>query len=222
LAGGLTIDSRSLFPERDAEPQVILTPAKHDGASVVLYPHFASTTEAEKWMTALTTELDWAQRSITIFGKRHLQPRLVAWHGDAGVRYRYSGQTLSAEGWSDALRIIRERCETETGHRFNSVLCNLYRDGNDAMGWHADNEPELGSHPVIASVSLGCARRFDLRHKKSGETHRIPLPAGSLLVMAGSTQQHWVHQVPRTKKVGEARINLTFRHIEAPVSPVPT
>jgi alkylated DNA repair dioxygenase AlkB len=102
------------------------------------------------------------------------------------------------------------------------VLCNLYRDGNDAMGWHADNEPELGSHPVIASVSLGCARRFDLRHKESGETHRISLPAGSLLVMAGSTQQHWVHQVPRTKKVGEARINLTFRHIKASVSPVPT
>lgn len=207
------MEEQPLFPEHRGQPHTILCPDAHDGASVVLYPDFVDSAQGAQWFDALSQELDWAQRSITLFGKRHLQPRLVAWHGDPGVCYRYSGQTLTAAGWTHTLEAIRLRCESLLGARFNSVLCNLYRDGNDAMGWHADNESELGDNPVIASVSLGCPRRFDLRHRDSGETHRVPLPTGSLLVMAGTTQKHWVHQIPRSKKIDAPRINLTFRYI---------
>lgn len=207
------MEEQPLFPEHSGQPQAILTPEAHDGASVTLYPDFVEHEQAIQWFDALSQELNWAQRSITLFGKRHLQPRLVAWHGEPGVRYRYSGQSLTAQGWSPTLETIRQRCESSIGERFNSVLCNLYRDGNDAMGWHSDNESELGRDPVIASISLGCPRRFDLRHRHTGETHRIPLPSGSLLVMAGSTQRYWVHQVPRSKKIDAPRINLTFRRI---------
>ena len=143
-----------------------------------------------------------------------MQPRLVAWFGDPGAAYTYSGLQLVPEPWSERLGSLRARTEGAAGHPFNSVLCNLYRDGNDSMGLHADAEPELGPNPVIASVSLGATRRFVLRHAKDrGERLDLDLAGGSLLVMSGTTQHFWRHGVPKQKKITDSRINLTFRRI---------
>ncbi len=204
-----------LFGNAEGVDSVItlIDPETHAGASVQIYPHAFSDEQASCLYRQLHEDLDWQQREILIYGKRQLQPRLVAWHGDSGVTYRYSGQTLTTAPWTGALEEIRTRCQQLSSGVFNSVLCNLYRDGNDAMGWHADDEPELGPTPVIASVTLGHPRRFDLRHKSTGETHQVMLPHGSLLVMAGTTQNHWKHQIPRSKKVTGSRINLTYRQV---------
>lgn len=148
-----------------------------------------------------------------MIGRDVLVPRLVAFCGEPGMRYRYSGRDHEAAPWTPTLRAILDRLIATTGTRFHTVLCNHYRDGNDAMGRHADDEPELGPAPVIASVSLGAERRFDLRHRSTRETVRTVLPSGSVLVMSGATQRHWVHAVPRQARVREARINLTYRTI---------
>lgn len=204
-----------LFGSADPSDEAItlLDPAEHAGAQAWVYAQAFSGEEADRLYQLLHEELDWQEREILIYGKRHKQPRLVAWHGDHGVNYRYSGQTLTTTPWTPALEQVRARCQQLTAHTFNSVLCNLYRDGNDGMGWHSDDEPELGPTPVIASVTLGEIRRFDLRHKTTGATHQIMLPHGSLLVMAGNTQAYWKHQVPRSKKVAGPRINLTYRQV---------
>lgn len=173
--------------------------------------HFLTSDEAEHARQTLIKELDWQQESITLFGRSVLQPRLQAWHGDK--RYTYSGLTMAPKPWTPTLHHLRQLCEQVSGSNFNSVLANLYRDGQDSMGWHQDNEPELGRQPVIASLSLGDSRRFLLRHLHSKEKLELSLGNGSLLVMAGSTQQFWQHSVPKTKQPRSARINLTFRHI---------
>jgi alkylated DNA repair dioxygenase AlkB len=149
-----------------------------------------------------------------MFGRSIPQPRLTDFRADPGVSYRYSGLTLEARPWTDDLAGLRRFAEDMAGQRFNSVLCNLYRDGRDYMGWHADNEPELGPNPVIASLSFGARRRFTLK-PRSGQEERVEfeLECGSLLVMRGDTQRHWLHQLPRAARVREARINLTFRDI---------
>lgn len=200
-----------LFDNGFEAPQQLIEP--NDGGDVRLYPHIIDQGSADHFLAELTDTIKWEQRAITVYGKRHLQPRLIAWHGDPGIRYRYSGDTLIAEQWTPALLALRALCERECGVRFNSVLLNRYRDGQDAMGWHADNEIELGDKPVIASISLGEMRRFDLRHRKSREKRSARLPHGSLLVMAGETQVYWEHQIARSRKVMDERINLTFRHI---------
>lgn len=189
----------------------VVTP--RDNGSVSVFPSAIPAARAEAQFRSLLGEIDWEQRSIFVYGKRHNQPRLVAWHGDHGKTYRYSGDTLIAKPWTEPLVELRVACETLAEHTFNSVLLNLYRDGNDAMGWHTDNEPELGNNPVIASLSLGETRRFDLKHKLTGEKRSVHLGNGDLLVMSGDTQVHWVHQVPRSAKVSAPRINLTFRTI---------
>jgi alkylated DNA repair dioxygenase AlkB len=177
-------------------------------------PQFLPRSVADRLLLALSGEVDWAQRPIVMFGRRVLQPRLTAFHGDAGVAYRYSGKTLSAKGWTPALGELRDWLRKRLGQDFNCVLCNLYRDGRDAMGWHADNEPELGLEPLIASISLGAPRRFQLKPRSAnGERVELVLEHGSLLVMSGDLQQHWLHQLPRALKIGEPRINLTFRQI---------
>ena len=142
-------------------------------------------------------------------------PRLSCWIGDADAHYRYSGQDFVPEPWTPALAELRTALSADLGVAFNSVLCNLYRDGRDAMGWHSDAERELGAQPTIASLSFGATRRFRLRPRGGGATHDIALEAGSLLLMAGVTQQNWRHALPRTAKPVGARINLTFRHISA-------
>jgi len=138
---------------------------------------------------------------------------LVAWHGDPEAAYRYSGVTHAPCPWTPALRDIQTRLESYCGVRFNSVLGNLYRNGNDAMGWHADNERELGPEPFIASVSLGAERRFEMRHNQSRDILRLPLAHGSLLTMGGAFQAHWRHRIPRQPAILGPRINLTLRII---------
>jgi len=148
---------------------------------------------------------------VTVHGKEHPQPRLTSWHADPGCTYRYSGLSLDPDPWTPELLELRGRLEGFCDASFNSVLANLYRDGGDAMGWHADDEPPLGRNPTIASLSLGAPRRFVLRHRQTGAKHEFALGRGSLLVMGGTTQHHWQHAVPRTAKKVEGRLNLTWR-----------
>ena len=170
---------------------------------------------ADHIFVQLREELIWEQKPIKIFGKEMLQPRLVAWYGDPGITYTYSGLTLQAHPWHSTLWEIKQTLENTLSTQFNSVLCNLYRDGQDSMGWHADDEPELGPNPVIASLSFGASRMFHLRHKTDLDlpTAKIALEHGSLLVMGGDTQTFWKHQLPKTRRTIGPRINLTFRKI---------
>jgi alkylated DNA repair dioxygenase AlkB len=147
---------------------------------------------------------------------RHPVPRLLAWHGDAQAVYRYSGILHKPLPWTALLTEIRERVTSSLGQSFNAVLLNLYRDGQDSMGWHSDDEPELGSEPLLASLSLGGTRRFDLRRKGHTRIEQsLALTHGSLLVMGGQTQHHWQHQVAKTRRCCDVRLNLTFRTIQA-------
>jgi alkylated DNA repair dioxygenase AlkB len=159
----------------------------------------------------LIDDTAWREETITVYGKRHLQPRLTAWHGEAA--YTYSGLRNEPLPFTPLLSMIRAAVEDATGRRFNSVLLNYYRNERDSMGMHADNEPELGPEPVIASVSFGATRRFLLRHRRSGRTLRLDLTDGSLLLMAGKLQQHWLHGINKQTRPAGARINLTFRYI---------
>ncbi|WP_036800342.1 alpha-ketoglutarate-dependent dioxygenase AlkB family protein [Photobacterium marinum] len=174
-------------------------------------PHLISQAEADSYFQRLSEELNWRQETIRMFGRDVLQPRLQAWCGDAV--YTYSGLTMEPQSWTPTLLAIKAACEKVSEVRFNSVLANLYRGGQDYMGWHRDNEPELGVQPVIASVSLGESRRFILKHMETKQKLEFNLESGSLLVMAGNTQQCWVHSVPKTRKPKAGRINLTFRLI---------
>lgn len=162
-------------------------------------------------LARLIAETDWRAETVVVYGKRHLQPRLSAWHGTKA--YRYSGLNLAPAPLSPLLETIRQAVEDATGRRYNSVLLNYYRDGRDSMGMHSDDEPELGPEPAIASVSFGATRPFVLRHKASKETSRLPLTDGSLLFMAGNMQAHWMHGINKTAKPLGARVNLTFRNI---------
>jgi alkylated DNA repair dioxygenase AlkB len=159
----------------------------------------------------------WEQKQVFVYGKWHLTPRLTAWQAAPGIRYRYSGQTHEAAPMAPAIRALADQLAADFEVPFNSVLLNWYRSGQDAMGWHADDEPELGPEPVIASVSLGATRRFVLKHKtdKRQKAH-FDLTHGSLLLMKGRLQHDWLHALPRTAKVSTGRINLTFRQVFKP------
>ena len=160
----------------------------------------------------MLTGIDWQQEDIVMFGEHRRVPRLVAWHGDPGTAYTYSGTAHEPLPWTPTLQCIRDRVEALTSHSFNSVLLNRYRDGRDGMGWHADDERELGHEPAIASVSLGATRRFKLRHRRRRDAvATIDLAHGDLLLMAGATQHAYVHAVPKTTRAVGERINLTFR-----------
>jgi alkylated DNA repair dioxygenase AlkB len=179
-----------------------------------LWPAAFEPEEASRLFDSLRTAIHWRQEEIVIFGQRRPVPRLVAWHGDPGASYRYSGTDHHPEPWTLALECARARVRELSGVEFNAVLLNLYRDGRDGMGWHADDEPELGRDPVIASVSLGAPRRFCLRHRRRKDLKLdLELPHGSLLVMAGPLQHHWVHALPKTRRPVGERINLTFRRV---------
>lgn len=168
------------------------------------------------WEARLWSTLSWASREIILFGRPVLQPRLVDWYADPGVAYRYSGVTLGPNPWPRNLDRLRQRLDAEFGTAFNSVLCNAYRDGSDSMGWHADDEPELGPQPVIASLSLGATRRFRIRPRDGGESVGVDLEAGSLLMMSGNSQARFQHALPKTKRPVGLRINLTFRQVKGP------
>ena len=170
--------------------------------------------EAVVLFDALRAEIRWERHRVRIRGREVDCPRLSGWEGDAA--YSYSGLTLLPAPWTPRVAAVRRRLEAATGAAFNSVLANLYRDGADRLGWHADDEPELGPAPVIASASFGAPRRFLLRPKRGGGASvPIVLEPGSLLVMRGPTQRHWLHSIPPTRRPVGPRINLTFRRIHA-------
>lgn len=184
-------------------------------AQVTLYRDFLSAAESDTYLDTLVSEINWKQETIRVPGGPVPLPRLTAWYGDAGTTYSYSGITVQPNAWIMPLITLKQRIEAVAGVTFNSVLLNYYRDGSDSVGWHSDDEPELGINPVIASLSLGAARAFQFKHRHDPVLRRsIELTHGSLLIMAGATQHHWKHQVPKTKQAIAARINLTFRVIE--------
>lgn len=177
-------------------------------------PTWLAAEEAAGAFEQLRLAVPWQRHRIRMFGRMVDSPRLSCWMGDADAHYRYSGSDFVPQPWLPVLQTWRERLQADLGQSFNSVLVNYYRDGADAMGWHSDDEPELGAEPVIASLSLGATRRFLLKHRSRPELKlALALPAGSLLVMAGSTQAHYRHALPRTARPVGGRINLTFRWV---------
>lgn len=184
------------------------------GASISLDPHWLPPEQGDRLFEALHAGIDWEVHRIRMFGRLVDSPRLSSWIGDAGAGYVYSGVRFEPRPWPPMLAALRDRVSAVAGEQFNSVLANLYRNGRDAMGWHSDDERELGSRPVIASVSLGAARRFALKHRRlPGPRLALELGHGSLLLMAGETQSNYRHCLPRTARPIGPRINLTFRRI---------
>jgi len=185
------------------------------GADVRL-ARFCVAAAAQTWFARLLAEVPWERHRLRIFGRAVDSPRLSCWIGDADAVYTYSRTRFEPRPWTPALRELRTALSRICGEVYNSVLCNLYRDGHDAMGWHSDDEPELGTAPVIASLSFGATRRFRLRHRRDPALRaEIPLESGSLLLMAGATQKNYRHDLPRTAREVGPRINLTFRNIGA-------
>ena len=180
---------------------------------VRLYEDALAEADALRLFEQLMAVTPWRQEIATVMGRRVPIPRLTAWHGAAG--YVYSGIRMAPAPWNAPLLEIKAAAKACAGQAFNSVLLNLYRDGRDSVSWHADNEPGLGRNPIIASISLGAARRFQMRHRQRDERLALDLPPGSCLVMAGPTQHHWLHQVPKTSRAVGPRINLTFRAMGA-------
>jgi alkylated DNA repair dioxygenase AlkB len=185
-----------------------------DGVELVLIKTFYNQHESDVLFTSLLNRLDWQEEDIFIFSKWVKVPRLICWYGDPDAYYKYSGVNHQPKPWTLELQNIREKVQQYCQCTFNSVLANLYRDGGDSMGCHADDEKELGINPVIASLSLGEERLFKLHHTKSKQTLNIHLQHGDLLVMGGTCQQYWLHSVPKTKALKKPRINLTFRKIQ--------
>jgi len=175
--------------------------------------NFFDKSESDVYFKTLLEEIKWKQESMNMYGKTLDFPRLTAWHGDNDKPYSFSGITLKPESWTPTLLEIKRQIETKAQVAFNSVLLNLYRNGNDSISWHTDAEKELGRNPVIASVNFGATRKFQLRHNTSNEKIELNLSHGSLLIMQGELQHFWQHQVPKTKQAVKERINLTFRTI---------
>ncbi|MEM9533365.1 MAG: alpha-ketoglutarate-dependent dioxygenase AlkB [Pseudomonadota bacterium] len=207
FAAAATAAGSSLARDTGAAEDIAL----RDG-QLRFWPRAVAPALADQWFSGLNDELAWHQEQLRLYGRWVKVPREVAWHGDAGATYRYSGKTHNPEPWTATLAEIRSWLTALTGHPVNSVLGNRYRDGQDAMGWHADNEPELGPEPAIVSLNLGATRRMRFRRTdQRRDTFHLDLPGGSVLVMSGPTQQHWQHCITRTAKPVAPRINLTFR-----------
>ncbi len=185
------------------------------GGSLRFWPQFLDADSADGLLNSLLQSVVWEQSRIVVAGRPHLIPRLNAWFGDTNAHYSYSGVRLSRQDWPPELSLLRENISKLTGSAFNSALLNLYRDGRDSVAWHSDDEPELGTDPVIASLSLGATRRFDLRTKatRGRRQMQIPLTHGSLLLMGVGTQRVWQHRVAKTLGDAGPRVNLTFRNI---------
>lgn len=181
-------------------------------------PHFVEPAEADRTLEALLARGDWQRLRSRLFGREVELPRLTAWWGDPEARYRYSGITHVADGWPCFVAALRDRLQVELGAGFNSVLANRYCNGKQYMGWHSDDEVELGERPVIASLSFGAERRFLMRHRKRQDvkTFEWVLGHGSLLLMRGETQRHWKHRLPPAARCGGERVNLTFRQVRTP------
>lgn len=185
-------------------------------ASLQMDAGWLPASRADALMAELREGLDWEVHRIRMFGRMVDSPRLSSWIGDPGAGYVYSGTRFEPRSWHRALLQLRQELQSLLGVEFNSVLANRYRDGRDAMGWHSDDERELGARPVIASISLGATRRFAFKHRRDpGRKMAMDLPHGSLLVMRGDTQANYRHALPRTARAMSDRINLTFRRIDA-------
>ncbi len=181
---------------------------------VFLIPDFFTNEESDRLYKSLERNINWKHQPIKLFGKEIMQPRLTAWYGDEGMSYTYSGITMHPLIWNDDLLFIKNRIEEVTGHTFNSALLNYYRNGQDSVGWHSDNEKSLGINPVIGSVSFGTPRMFHLKHKADKTLKlKIPLSHGSFLLMKGETQHHWLHSIQKEPKITDGRINITFRTV---------
>ncbi|RZS97998.1 alpha-ketoglutarate-dependent dioxygenase AlkB family protein [Cecembia calidifontis] len=179
------------------------------------YQNFFSPAQSDLYLKRLIEEISWKQEPIWMFGKQVMQPRLTAFYGNPGVNYGYSGIQMKPYPWNEVLLEIKNDINKASQTQFTHVLLNYYRDGQDSMGWHRDNEPELGLNPAIGSVSFGASRIFQFRlyHDKTVK-REVLLEHGSFLLMAGETQHYWEHQIPKSKKVYGPRINLTFRRIQ--------
>jgi alkylated DNA repair dioxygenase AlkB len=183
-----------------------------------LYEAAIGTSEATRMFDMLIQEVSWRSETIMMFGKPVMQPRRTALYGDEGLTYRYSGRTMHPLPWTPTLLALKAVAEAYATTSFSTVLVNLYRNGADSMGWHRDNERELGPHPTIASISLGTTRLFQCKHRTDPSLRvSLPLTNGSLLVMKGAMQEQWYHQIPKERRVTEPRINLTFRAIQGTV-----
>lgn len=201
---------KSLF-ESSSEPVYLDLP----DAEIIYYPHFFDKEQADLIFAKLESEIPWQQDDIRVYGKIHPQPRLTALFGNEGKPYSYSNITMQPHPWNLLLQEIKAKIEIVAATTFTTVLLNQYRDGKDSNGWHADNEKELGVNPVIASVSFGAERAFQLKHNLEKELKKtIILEHGSLLLMKGTTQHFWKHQIPKTAKTIGSRINGTFRVIK--------
>jgi alkylated DNA repair dioxygenase AlkB len=204
-----------LFDDQQAPTSTTPEPIPMVDADVRFVQGFYRQPLSMQYMNSLLDEIQWREEKIRLWGKEYLQPRLSAWYGNDGSRYAYSGIVLDPHPWTALLLRIKQDIEHASGHRFNSVLLNLYRNEADSVGWHSDSEAELGETPVIASLSLGETRTFKLRHKtrKDLKPVAIELTDGSLLLMGGATQNCWQHAVNKQRDRCGQRINLTFRNI---------
>lgn len=192
----------------------MLTTLPMPDAEVLFYSAFFPVDAADATFARLRDEIAWTQQTIGTPAGRVPLPRLTAWYGDEGTTYRYSGIVQHPLAWTPLLTAIKTRVETAAETTFNSVLLNYYRDGRDSVSWHSDDEPELGQNPVIASVTFGAARQFQFKHKTQPQMRTtVELTHGSLLLMRGATQHHWLHRIPKTTQSLDGRINLTFRQI---------
>ncbi|MBX2939563.1 MAG: alpha-ketoglutarate-dependent dioxygenase AlkB [Ferruginibacter sp.] len=185
----------------------------HTDGEVYYYGVVWDEDTAQRYFDILLKEIEWKQDVVKLYGKEWVTQRKTAWYGDNGIAYTYGKVNRVALEWTHTLLRLKEATEKITGSSYNSCLLNLYHHGNEGMGWHSDDEPEMKANASIASLSLGAARRFDFRHRITGETISMMLEQGSLLEMKGSTQRYWKHQIPKTAKVLEPRINLTFRTV---------
>lgn len=181
---------------------------------VSYFPEFLSADIADGYFNALLNNLDWLQDEAIMYGKHIQTKRKFALHADKPYRYGYSQIKRTALPWTEDLLTLRQMIQDHAGEAFNTCLLNLYHNGNEGMSWHSDAEKELKQNGVIASLSLGAERKFMFKHKVSKETIALPLAHGSLLIMKGQTQTHWLHSVPKTTQVSTARINLTFRQMK--------
>lgn len=186
-----------------------------EDATVRYYPQWLTPKHATSLFKHFLEHLNWQQPSIHLYGKEHLIPRLQAWYGEPDTVYEYSKIKNIPLPWESRLLKLKEACEGICKVQFNSVLANYYRHGQDSMGMHADDEPALGEQPVIASVSLGQARKFSFKHKQSGESYRLQLESGSLLIMSGDTQKNWFHGLNKSRTQTGPRLNFTFRWIHS-------
>ena len=208
----LDIFGNPIPPKSGSNPKEGLTVIEN--GEYIFYPNFFPKSESDILLKGLRNNIVWKQESMNMYGKKINFPRLTAWYGNNDKSYSFSGIILQQLPWTSEILLIKNKIELISKTVFNSVLLNLYRDGNDSISWHTDAEKELGINPIIASVNFGATRKFQLRHIKTKEKLEIELTHGSLLIMQGELQHFWQHQVPKTSKPVGERINLTFRVIK--------